>query len=184
MSAAAMMAATAMAAPEAGTPARSDSLSLLSPDKRMELNFYLTDKGEPFYSLTFDGQSVIDDSRLGFEIRHEGGVSDIQPFMNGWETKETNTVLRPSQMREGFILDSTARTTVDYTWETVWGEESHIRDHHNELAVYLRQPMSAAFGTETDGDRTIVIRFRLFNDGLSVTNSPNSPSMKTSPPSG
>lgn len=166
MSAAAMMAATAMAAPEAGTPDKSDSLSLLSPDKRLELNFYLTDKGEPFYSLTFDGRSVIDDSRLGFDIRHEGGVSDIQPFMNGWETKETNTVLRPSQMREGFILDSTARTTVDYTWETVWGEESHIRDHHNELAVYLRQPMSAAFGTETDGDRTIAIRFRLFNDGL------------------
>ena len=52
MSAAAMMAATAMAEPEAGTPARSDSLSLLSPDKRLELNFYLTDKGEPFYSLT------------------------------------------------------------------------------------------------------------------------------------
>ena len=86
--------------------------------------------------------------------------------MNGWEVKESNTALRPSQMREGFILDSTARTTVDYTWEPVWGEEKEIRDHHNELAVYLRQPMSSALGTETDGDRMIVIRFRLFNDGL------------------
>ena len=166
MSAAAMMmSAAAMAAPGAGA-AKSDSLSLLSPDKKLELNFYLTDKGEPFYSLKFNGQNVIDDSRLGFDIRHEGGVSDIQPFMNGWEVKESNTVLRPSQMREGFILDSTARTTVDYTWEPVWGEEKEIRDHHNELAVYLRQPMSSAFGTETDEDRMIVIRFRLFNDGL------------------
>ena len=174
-----MMSAAAMAAPGAGA-AKSDSLSLLSPDKKLELNFYLTDKpdkklelnfyltdkGEPFYSLKFNGQNVIDDSRLGFDIRHEGGVSDIQPFMNGWEVKESNTVLRPSQMREGFILDSTARTTVDYTWEPVWGEEKEIRDHHNELAVYLRQPMSSAFGTETDEDRMIVIRFRLFNDGL------------------
>ena len=149
MSAAAMMAATAMAAPEAGTPARSDSLSLLSPDKRLELNFYLTEKGEPFYSLTFDGRSVIDDSRLGFDIRHEGGVSDIQPFMNGWETKESNTVLRPSQMREGFILDSTARTTVDYTWETVWGEESHIRDHHNETPGRLSGARRATSATTT-----------------------------------
>ena len=37
------------------------------------------------------------------------------------------------------------------------GEEDKIRNHYNELAVTLEQP---------DNQRHIVIRFRLFNDGL------------------
>lgn len=37
------------------------------------------------------------------------------------------------------------------------GEEKEIRNHYNELAVTLYQPVN---------DRSILIRFRLFNDGL------------------
>ena len=37
------------------------------------------------------------------------------------------------------------------------GEEKEIRNHYNELAVTLYQPMN---------ERSILIRFRLFNDGL------------------
>lgn len=150
--AAAVMAATAAAAPGTETAKQDNTLSLKSPDNRLELCFYLTEKGEPFYSLSFDGQKVLDDSRMGFEIRHEGGVSDIQPFMTGWDTKESNTVLHPSQMREGFRIDSVVRTSVDYTWEPVWGEESSIRDRHNEMAVYLWQPLDKAMNAAKDGD--------------------------------
>ena len=50
----------------------------------------------------------------------------------------------------------------------VWGEESQIRNHYNELAVTLDQPAN---------ERSIVIRFRLFNDGLA--SAMNSPSRKT-----
>ena len=196
--AAAVMAATAAAAPGTETAKQDNTLSLKSPDNRLELCFYLTEKGEPFYSLSFNGQKVLDDSRMGFEIRHEGGVSDIQPFMAGWDIKESNTVLHPSQMREGFRIDSVVRTSVDYTWEPVWGEESSIRDRHNEMAVYLWQPLDKAMNTAKAGDaaatdgnggkegngkdgqiagennagddeaegRTVVIRFRLFDDGL------------------
>ncbi|MDE6778309.1 MAG: glycoside hydrolase family 97 protein, partial [Alistipes sp.] len=49
------------------------------------------------------------------------------------------------------------RSSFDETWTTVWGEESSIRNRYNELAVTLRQPKT---------DRTMVIRFRLFDDGL------------------
>ena len=37
------------------------------------------------------------------------------------------------------------------------GEEKEIHNHYNELAATLYQPMN---------DRSILIRFRLFNDGL------------------
>lgn len=45
----------------------------------------------------------------------------------------------------------------DTSWEPVWGEVKTIRNHYKELAVTLKQ---------TTTDRTLVIRFRLFNDGL------------------
>ncbi|PTB97896.1 alpha-glucosidase [Marivirga lumbricoides] len=60
-------------------------------------------------------------------------------------------------LTEGFTLGEANTNTVDETWEPVWGESSEIRNHYNELAVNLIQ---------TETDRLMVIRFRLFNDGL------------------
>lgn len=39
----------------------------------------------------------------------------------------------------------------------VWGEVKQIRNHYNELAVTLNQKAQ---------DRNIIIRFRLFDDGM------------------
>ena len=163
MSMAVSLTAVMTAVTDAGAAENKDEvLTLNSPDKRLELTFQLSGFGEPVYTLSFDGQRVLDESRMGFDIRHEGGVNDIQPFMHDWTIAQTNTVLHPSQMYEGFRIDSVRRTSVDYTWEPVWGEEKEIRDRHNEMAVYLWQQTGA---DSTDG-RTIVVRFRLFDDGL------------------
>jgi hypothetical protein len=56
-----------------------------------------------------------------------------------------------------FAITDSQTTTFDETWEPVWGEERTIRNHYNELALTLQQK-----GT----DRKMVIRFRLFNEGL------------------
>ena len=48
-------------------------------------------------------------------------------------------------------------STFDETWQPVWGEVNKIRNHYNELAVTLNQK---------ETDRKIIIRFRLFADGL------------------
>ncbi|MCX2839637.1 glycoside hydrolase family 97 protein [Salinimicrobium sp. MT39] len=45
----------------------------------------------------------------------------------------------------------------DETWEPVWGEESEILNKYNELAVVLNQKST---------NREMIIRFRVFNDGL------------------
>ena len=60
-------------------------------------------------------------------------------------------------MFDGFSVSDTQTSTFDETWHPVWGETKDIRNHYNELAVTLDQKST---------DRHIIIRFRLFDDGL------------------
>jgi len=69
----------------------------------------------------------------------------------GLELKEAPSLLKD------FTLTKVETSTFDETWKPVWGELKTIRNNYNELAVTLTQPSA---------DRYIVIRFRLFNDGL------------------
>lgn len=57
----------------------------------------------------------------------------------------------------GFSLGGTTSGNLDETWSPVWGEESQIRNKYNELAVNLEQ---------SETSRRLIIRFRLFDDGL------------------
>jgi len=59
---------------------------------------------------------------------------------------------------KGFSIVKTDSTVVDETWTPVWGETKTIRNHYRELELTLQQ--AAAEG------RQLVIRFRLFDDGL------------------
>ncbi len=56
-----------------------------------------------------------------------------------------------------FTLTGTETSTFDETWKPVWGEVAQIRNHYNELAVTLEQKAQ---------NRNMIIRFRLYNDGL------------------
>lgn len=60
-------------------------------------------------------------------------------------------------LREGFKLQKEETKTFDETWQPVWGEVKSIRNHYNELSITLHQP---------DSDRTMILRFRLYDDGL------------------
>src|SRR4030095_6876704 len=48
-------------------------------------------------------------------------------------------------------------SSFDEPWKPVWGEVATIRNHYNEMAVTLSQKESG---------RQMIIRFRLFDDGL------------------
>ncbi len=76
----------------------------------------------------------------------------IKPSKLGLELKKDSLSLL-----NGFTVTDTKTSTFDETWQPVWGEEKNIRNHYNELAVTLNQ---AAM------NRQIIIRFRLFDDGL------------------
>jgi glucan 1,4-alpha-glucosidase len=96
------------------------------------------------FSLTADGEPTY---QLTF-----AGRPVIKTSKLGLELKD-----QPA-FTKGFTVSKAEESSKDETWETVWGEERRIRNHYRELAVTLRQP-------EQKG-RTIVLRFRLFDDGL------------------
>ena len=56
-----------------------------------------------------------------------------------------------------FTIADSKTATFNENWKPVWGEVSEIKNHYNELAVTLNQK---------ETQRKIVIRFRLFDDGL------------------
>lgn len=56
-----------------------------------------------------------------------------------------------------FKIDSATPSSFNETWKTVWGEETQIQNNYNEVAIRLKQNQT---------EREMIIRFRLFNDGL------------------
>jgi hypothetical protein len=62
-----------------------------------------------------------------------------------------------NSLLNNFTVSDSKVATFDETWKPVWGEVAQIRNHYNELAVTLNQKAA---------DRNIVIRFRLFDEGL------------------
>ena len=98
--------------------------------------------------------------QLNFSVNSQGepvyelfykGKAVIKPSKLGLELKND-----PGLMN-GFTLADTQTSTFDETWEPVWCEVKQIRNHYNEMAVTLDQKAQ---------DRNIIIRFRLFDDGL------------------
>ncbi|MBQ2797146.1 MAG: glycoside hydrolase family 97 protein [Tidjanibacter sp.] len=109
--------------------------TITSPNGNLSLTFSLSEQGEPTYAVDYKGQPVILPSRLGLELK---GTKDLTG---------------------GFAAGEAVKSTFDETWEPVWGEETHIRNHYNELLVRL---------TQTSTGRAMNIRFRLYNDGYGL----------------
>lgn len=79
------------------------------------------------------------------------GTAVIAPSKLGLEMEEAS-------LSGGFMQADVQTASFDETWTPVWGEYSHIRNQYNEMAVTLVQ--------KEQHERTVVLRFRLFNDGL------------------
>jgi len=62
-----------------------------------------------------------------------------------------------SSLVQGFTIAKIDSTHQDTTWEPVWGEVKSIRNNYKELALTHTQATTT---------RTMIVRFRLFNDGL------------------
>ena len=84
-----------------------------SPDGRNVVQLDTNGEGRLAYRVLRDGKPVIDDSRLGIQLR------------NGRE------------LLRNLKLDSQASSSFDETWEQPWGERRFIRNHYNELRTSL-----------------------------------------------
>jgi glucan 1,4-alpha-glucosidase len=95
--------------------------------------------------------SLLQDGTPSYTLKYKG-KDVIRPSKMGLELKGDKRSLL-----DGFSVAGTTTADLDETWSPVWGEESRIRNKYNELAVDLKQ---------SETNRRLVVRFRLFNDGL------------------
>ena len=126
--------------------------TLRSPGGQLEMDFTLREGGVPSYELTYKGKTVIKPSKLGLELYGENEKVTFGGNVRGERSTDPKTSLY-----DNFTVESADTASFDETWAPVWGEESSIRNHYNELAVHLKQN-----GT----NRRMTVRFRLFDDGL------------------
>ena len=80
------------------------------------------------------------------------GKTVIKPSSLGLELKNDS-----KSLLDDFTISSTQTSSHESFWEPVWGEVKKIRNHYNELAITLNQK---------ETNRQLIIRFRLFDDGL------------------
>ncbi len=96
------------------------------------------------FSLEADGTPV-------YKLIYKG-KDVIKASKLGFTLKNDN-----KSLLNDFKIEDTKTSSFDENWKPVWGEVSSIRNNYNELAVSLSQK---------ETDRKMIIRFRLFDDGL------------------
>ena len=128
--------------------------NLTSPNGNLVMTFQVDAQGAPVYELSYKGHPVILPSTLGLELKKE---DDTRTDFDWVDRRDLSKVDSKVNLYNGFELKEVQTSEFDETWRPVWGEEKEIRNHYNEMAVTLYQPMN---------ERSILIRFRLFDDGL------------------
>ena len=101
---------------------------------KVSFDFSLDADGQPVYDVFYGGEAVIKTSHMGIKLLNDSSFSNH------------------------FTVISTERKVVDETWEPVWGEVSHIRNHYEQVTVHLKQ--------QNTPKRLLDIVFRIFEDGV------------------
>lgn len=122
--------------------------SLKSPDGKFEMNFQLK-QGVPYYNLKYNGAVVVEDSKLGLRLFKDSAIKFASEIAKADDAK--------FDLNNGFTKTDEKRDSKNETWQPVLGEKKNYINHYNELAVTLDQ---------TSTSRSMIVKFRLFNDGL------------------
>ena len=111
-----------------------------SPNKNMELNFWLNDKGVPMYEIIYKNKAVLLPSAMGFELK-----------------QTMNDIALPT-LKSNLVITGSTQTTADTKWKPVWGDVKEIRDNYSQLNVSLSQKRDTAISFN--------IIFKVFDDGV------------------
>ena len=95
-----------------------------SPDGQVRLSFELKDIDGigacPVYRVTYKGETILSDSKLGLELA------------------------QVKSLESGFVIQSQRTRHHDSYWTPVYGERSVVRDHYNQLSIELSQKESTS----------------------------------------
>ena len=87
-----------------------------SPNGNLKLDFKLTAKGEPFYSVTYKNKVVVNESRLGFLVQNDS-----------------------ASLKDGFEIVDNTTSKIDDSWSPPYGENRNIANMYFEMIITLRQ---------------------------------------------
>lgn len=116
-----------------------------------------------FSNITTAQQLKSPDGNLAFtfSLLNDGTPSYQLNYKNKAVIKSSKLGLELKNDKKSLLNDFTLAdiktSSFDENWSPVWGEVKTIRNHYNELAITLNQKES---------NRQLIVRFRLFNDGL------------------
>lgn len=140
----------------AGMAMMSQAQQVTSPNGSLQLDFSIDKEGRPTYQLSLRGKPLVAPSHLGYQLKkpnpNKSTDFDWKPSKASDKELERN-----ANFYSSFEVVRYSNDSFDETWAPVWGEESSIRNHYNEMLVELNQ---------TTTDRKMNVRFRLFDDGL------------------
>lgn len=108
------------------------------------------------------------------ELKSPNGKFELNFTLNNAGTPvytlkyKKKTVINPSKLGlesfgdkpsfyDDFSITALKNASFDEVWQPVWGQNKNIRNHYNEMAVTLTQKTT---------ERVMILRFRLFDDGL------------------
>ncbi|NKI32906.1 glycoside hydrolase family 97 protein [Croceivirga thetidis] len=86
-----------------------------SPKGTNTINFFLSEQGEPMYTIIHENQMVIDTSTMGFEFKDQ------------------------ESLKSGLELLNITKTVEDEIWEMPWGEQKKVRNHYQGMIVSLKE---------------------------------------------
>ncbi|WP_347553223.1 glycoside hydrolase family 97 catalytic domain-containing protein (plasmid) [Pseudalkalibacillus hwajinpoensis] len=110
------------------------SASVGSPNGKIDLTFNLNENGEPQYQLSHEKVQLVEPSSLGFQFKGQ------------------------DPLNSNFEIVDTATETFNESWEPVWGEKDTIKNHFNQLTVYLQE--------KEFPHRKMNLVFRAYDDGI------------------
>jgi glucan 1,4-alpha-glucosidase len=111
-----------------------------SPNKNIELNFWLSDKGAPMYSVSYKNKEVMLPSAMGFEL------------------KQTMSNEALPALKDNLVVTASTQTATNTKWKPVWGDVKEIGDNYSQLKVSLSQKGEKAINFN--------IIFKVFDDGV------------------
>lgn len=93
----------------APTLAAAKTVTVASPNG--EIIVEINDDQTPSYKVSFNGETAINDSRLGLRFK------------------------KTAELGADFSIEKTKASSVNSRWDLPWGERKTVTDHHNELLV-------------------------------------------------
>ncbi|WP_428657407.1 glycoside hydrolase family 97 protein [Runella sp.] len=108
------------------------SVSVSSPNNSIELTTGIAANGAIHYSVSYKKNTFIEPSTLGFSLN------------------------KPKISLTQFAIVSVDSSTVDETWQPVWGEVSKIRNSYKALGLLLKD----------NSGILVKVHFRVFNEGV------------------